>query len=141
MIGILGSGSWATAIAKILLEQPDEKVCWYVREPEIRRSLTNTGRNRRYLGEICFNPERLVLCREPQEVVDQCETIYLVVPTAFLHGVMQSLDVDKLRRCKLISGIKGFVPETDEIVTDYLQHVYQIPVSQLAVISGSTHAE
>ena len=140
MIGVLGSGSWATAVSKILLEQTD-KICWYVREPEIRRSLSNHGRNRRYLGEVSFDPSRLIICREAQDVIEQCDTVYLLVPTAFLHGVMQTLDVDRLRQCNLVSGIKGFIPETDEIVTDYLQHTYQMPASQLAVISGPTHAE
>ena len=141
MIGILGSGSWATAVAKILLEQPDEKVCWYVREPEIRRSLANNGRNYRYLGEVAFNPSRLIICREAQEVIEQCDTVYLLIPTAFLHDVLQSVSVDRLRQCYIVSGIKGFVPETDEIVTDYLQHVYQMPSQHLAIISGPTHAE
>ncbi len=140
MIGVLGSGSWATAVSKLLLEQTD-KICWYVREPEIRRSLSTHGRNHRYLGEVSFDPSRLILCREAQEVVEQCDTVYLIIPTAFLHGVMQTIDVDSMRQCNWVSGIKGFVPETDEIVTDYLQHVYQIPAQHLAVISGPTHAE
>ena len=140
MIGVLGSGSWATAVSKLLLEQTD-KICWYVREPEIRRSLSTHGRNRRYLGEVSFDPWRLILCREAQEVVEQCDTVYLIIPTAFLHGVMQTIDVDSMRQRNWVSGIKGFVPETDEIVTDYLQHVYQIPAQHLAVISGPTHAE
>ena len=140
MIGVLGSGSWATAVSKLLLEQTD-KICWYVREPEIRRSLSTHGRNRRYLGEVSFDPSRLILCREAQEVVEQCDTVYLIIPTAFLHGVMQTIDVDSKRQRNWVSGIKGFVPETDEIVTDYLQHVYQIPAQHLAVISGPTHAE
>ena len=141
MIGVLGSGSWATAVVKILLEQPDVKVCWYVREPEIRRSLSNNGRNHRYLGEVRFNPSRIEVCGEIEEVVEQCDQIYLVIPTAFLHNALQSVDPAKLRRCSFVSGIKGFVPETNEIVTDYLQHVYRIPPSQLAIISGPTHAE
>ena len=140
MIGVLGSGSWATAVSKLLLEQTDT-ICWYVREPEIRRSLSTHGRNRRYLGEVSFDPSRLILCREAQEVVEQCDTVYLISPTAFLHGVMQTIDVDSMRQRNWVSGIKGFVPETDEIVTDYLQHVYQIPAQHLAVISGPTHAE
>lgn len=140
MIGVLGSGSWATAVSKLLLEQTD-KICWYVREPEIRRSLSTHGRNRRYLGEVSFDPSRLILCREAQEVVEQCDTVYLIIPTAFLHGVMQTIYVDSMRQRNWVSGIKGFVPETDEIVTDYLQHVYQIPAQHLAVISGPTHAE
>ena len=141
MIGILGSGSWATAIAKLLLEQPSTRVCWYVREPEIRKSLAQHGHNNRYLGEVAFNPSRIEICSHPQQVVDQCETVYLVIPTAFLHSALQMVDPDSLRQRNLVSAIKGFVPEADMIVTDYLQHFYQIPTKQLAIISGPTHAE
>ncbi|MBQ6070078.1 MAG: NAD(P)-binding domain-containing protein [Bacteroidales bacterium] len=141
MIGILGSGSWATAVAKILLEQPGTQLCWYVREPEIRQSLADHGRNYRYLGEVPFDPSRLIICEEAQEVVEQCDTIYLLVPTAYLHNVMQSVNASMLRERTIVSGVKGFIPETNEIVTDYLQHLYQVPAQQLAVISGPTHAE
>ena len=141
MIGIIGSGSWATAVAKVLLEQPEEQLCWYVREPDIRESLADSGRNYRYLGEVSLDTKRLLICDNPQQVVEQCQVIYLIVPTAFLHGVLQSVDPALLRQRILVSGIKGFVPEADEVVTDYLQHCYQVPERQLAVISGPTHAE
>ena len=141
MIGVLGSGSWATAVIKLLLEQPDAKVCWYVREPEIRKSLAKHGHNKRYLGEVTINPARIEICTTPQEVVSQCEIVYLIIPTAFLHNTLQLVDPDLLRQRQLVSAIKGFVPEADMIVTDYLQHFYQIPEKQLAIISGPTHAE
>ena len=141
MIGVLGSGSWATAVIKLLLEQPDAKVCWYVREPEIRKSLPKHGHNKRYLGEVTINPARIEICTTPQEVVSQCEIVYLIIPTAFLHNTLQLVDPDLLRQRQLVSAIKGFVPEADMIVTDYLQHFYQIPEKQLAIISGPTHAE
>ena len=141
MIGVLGSGSWATAVIKLLLEQPDAKVCWYVREPEIRKSLAKHGHNKRYLGEVTINPARIEICTTPQEVVSQCEIVYLIIPTAFLHNTLQLVDPSLLRQRQLVSAIKGFVPEADMIVTDYLQHFYQIPEKQLAIISGPTHAE
>lgn len=141
MIGVLGSGSWATAIVKVLLEQPDASVCWYVREPEIRESLELYGRNSLYLGEVRFDLARLQICSDPQDVVQRCEMIYLVVPTAFVHGVLQAVDAAMLRSRYVVSAIKGFVPQTDEVVTDYLQSVYQMPERQLAIISGPTHAE
>ena len=141
MIGVLGSGSWATAVIKLLLEQPDAKVCWYVREPEIRKSLAKHGHNKRYLGEVTINPARIEICTTPQEVVSQCEIVYLIIPTAFLHNTLQLVDPNLLRQRQLVSAIKGFVPEADMIVTDYLQHFYQIPEKQLAIISGPTHAE
>lgn len=141
MIGLLGSGSMATAILKILLEQPDAQIVWYVREPEIRESLAASGRNCMYLSEVKFNLSRIQVVDHPQAVIDQCQDVYLVIPTAYLDGAMKMISPDSLRKCNLISAIKGFVPQTNEIVTDYLQHVHQIPIEQLCVISGPTHAE
>ena len=115
MIGVLGSGSWATAIVKLLLEQPSARVCWYVREPEIRKSLAQHGHNNRYLGEVSFDPSRIEICSHPQQVVDLCETVYLVIPTAFLHSALQQVNPDTLRERNLVSAIKGFVPEADMV--------------------------
>lgn len=141
MIGILGSGSMATAVLKLIVEQPDVEVCWYVREPDIRDTLAKFGRNERYLGEVSFDMNRIRVVETPQEVVECCEDIYLVIPTAYLHGALQEVDSALLRKRNLISAIKGFIPQTDEIVTDYLRHTYDVPVEQLCVISGPTHAE
>lgn len=131
----------ATAVLKILMEQPDAKACWYVREPEIRETLASCGRNQRYLGEVRFDMNRIEVVDNPQAVVERCENVYLVIPTAYLHGALQEVNPESLRKCNLISAIKGFIPQTDEIVTDYLEHQYGVPQSQLCVISGPTHAE
>lgn len=141
MIGILGSGSWATAVVQILQEQDDAQLCWWVREPEIRSSLSQYGRNFRYLPEVTLDTARLHICSTAQEVAERCDTIYLVVPTAYLHGALQQIDPDLLRQKHLVSAIKGFVPICGEIVTDYLQHTYGVEADHLAIISGPTHAE
>lgn len=141
MIGVLGSGSWATAVVKLLTEQTDAQVCWYVREADIRESLVQQGRNSRYLGEVRLDPSQLQVCSTPQEVVERCDTIYLVIPTAFLHDMLQQTDAGLLRTRHIVSAIKGFVPQTDEIVSDYLQSIYHIPEQNIAIISGPTHAE
>lgn len=131
----------ATAILKLIMEQPGAEVCWYVREPEIRETLAKQGRNNRYLGEVRFDMSRIKVVDNPQAVFDQCEDVYLVIPTAYLHGALQEVKPESMSHCNLISAIKGFVPQTDEIVTDYLQHMYGVPEMQLCVISGPTHAE
>ncbi len=141
MIGVLGSGSMATAIVKLLMEQPEAHVCWFVREPEIRQTLASRGRNERYLSEVPFDMKRITVVETAQEVVEQCEFVYLVIPTAFLHDALQTVDPALLRKRYLVSAIKGFIAYTDEVVTDYLEHVYQVPNDHLCVVSGPTHAE
>lgn len=141
MIGMMGSGSMATAVLKVIMEHPEAEVCWYVREPEIRETLASCGRNQRYLGEVRFDMSRIEVVDAPQAVFEKCEDIYLVIPTAYLHGALQEIDPALLRKRNLISAIKGFIPQTDEIVTDYLQNTYRIAAEQLCIISGPTHAE
>lgn len=141
MIGVLGSGSWATAVVKMLLDQSEARVAWYVREKEIRASLSRQGRNHRYLPEVYISPDRIQLFDAPQPVVDLCPTVYLIVPSAYLHGVMQQVDASQLRQRKWVSAIKGFVSEDDMIVTEYLKQTYGALDGNLAIISGPTHAE
>lgn len=141
MIGLLGSGSWATAIAKVLTEQPCHRLCWYVREPAIRQSLADSGRNTCFLPEVRFDMSRIVVCDNVQDVVRQCDVLFLAIPTAFIDGALRDVDNSLLDKCKIVSASKGFVPETDELVTEYLHHAKDIPLEQLAIISGPTHAE
>ena len=141
MIGLLGSGSWATAIAKVLLEQEIDRLYWWVREPEIRESLTTEGRNCVYLREAEFDPQQLAVSEDINEVLRQCEYVYLVTPTAYIHKALSEADPALLHKCNIISAAKGFVPESNEIVTDYLQHVHHIDENRLAIVSGPTHAE
>lgn len=131
----------ATAILKIILEQPAAQVCWYVREPEIRESLAQSGRNLRYLGEVRLDMRRIKVVDNPEAVAACCDDIYLVIPTAYLHGALSEINPETLHKCNIISAAKGFVAQSDEIVTDHLEHHFGMRPDQLCVISGPTHAE
>jgi glycerol-3-phosphate dehydrogenase (NAD(P)+) len=85
--------------------------------------------------------EHITVVETAQEVVEKCEYVYLVIPTAYLHDALQSVDPALLRTRYLVSAIKGFISYSDEVVTDYLEHVYQVPNDHVCVISGPTHAE
>ena len=81
MIGIIGSGSWATAIAKILLEEGDQKVAWWVRSEDVCEGLRREGRNVRHLGEVDTDLAK---------VVSMCDTLFLAIPSAYLSGLCRS---------------------------------------------------
>lgn len=141
MIGVLGSGSWATAIVKILTENSKETIHWWVREEQIIHGLTNDGNNPLYLSEIFFDTSRLAVSNDINEVVDSCDDLFLVIPSAFVASALKSVPKEKWANKRIHSAVKGIEPASNLIVTDYLEQMLGIAPEQMSVISGPSHAE
>lgn len=138
-IGIIGGGSWATAIAKILLERVPH-IHWYQRNARRIEEFMQTGHNPAYLSQVRFDMSRITLTDDINQVVDSCQTLILVLPSPFLKSTLEQLHV-KVRSKFLVTAIKGIVPGENLICTDYLALMYGLPQEQLAVIGGPSHAE
>ena len=139
-VAVIGGGSWATAIAKILLNTQEE-LYWWVREPEILEGLQTEGINPLYLSAVEFPVERLHVSSDINQVVKAADTLVMVVPAVYLPGVLQSLDAGMLAGKKVCSAIKGIIPEHDQVVCEYLRDAFGLPEENLAAISGPSHAE
>jgi glycerol-3-phosphate dehydrogenase (NAD(P)+) len=136
---VLGGGSWATAIVKMLCENLEE-VHWYMRSIYALEHLKKTGHNPNYLSSIEFNLKQLKLSNDINETVNAADVLIFVVPSAFLHKELEKLTVsleDKI----VFSAIKGIVPETSLIVGDHFNTHYKVPFNNIGVISGPCHAE
>lgn len=136
---VIGHGSWATAIAKVLSGK-SEIVRWYVRNPEVLESLRNDGHNCRYLSDVEFNKNHIVPSADINEVVGNADIIFLVTPAAYLKSYLFHLDVS-LKDKIVVSAIKGIIPGEYQTVTEYLHDHYDLSYNQLCFISGPTHAE
>lgn len=141
MIGLLGSGSWATAIVKILLEKADREIYWWVRERDIIEGLLSEQHNPRYLSEAHIDTTRIHLTSDIGDVVSHSNIIFLVVPSAFITGAMSAFTPDMLEDKYFVSAVKGMIPEHDCIVTDFLRDQLHVPPERTAIISGPSHAE
>ncbi len=141
MIGLLGSGSWATAIVKILLEDKNRKIAWWVREEEAITTLREEKHNPLYLSEAYIDTDRTDISSDILHVIEQCDDIYLVVPSAFVDKALKDIPSDLLRKKRIISAVKGIVPESNEIITEYLHRQHNIDYNNLCIISGPSHAE
>ena len=139
MIGVIGGGSWATAIVKILLENV-QCVGWYVRNPQTRESLLCEGINPNYLSDVHFDPSSLCLYEDVNELVEACETIFMVVPSAFLASWLAPLTAD-LTKAFVVTSIKGIVPEHYVTPSEFLKEKYGVRYSRMGVVSGPCHAE
>lgn len=139
-IGVLGSGSWATAIVKILTANT-HPIYWWIREEDIAESITQTGYNTRYLSSTQIDPKKVKVYTDVKKVVSKCDYLILVVPAAFLDKSLAGISKEMLGNKKIVSAIKGIVPEKMEIVADYLCNNYGIDLQNIAIISGPSHAE
>ena len=141
MIGVLGSGTWATAIVSILLENKSLNLNWWVREPEIIEGLQNEQCNPVYLSETQLDTSQLHISSDIKQVIHQSDEIYLVIPSVFVHSALSQFSEDELRDTCFYTAVKGIIPETNQIVSEYLHNSYHIPYSNIAVVSGPSHAE
>ncbi len=141
MIGVIGSGDWATAIVKILQEDTTREVAWWVRRDEVREAILRTGYNPNHLPDTKLDTGRLNVSGNLAEVVDRCSHLVLAIPSAFIASVLNTLPPSAYAGRKLVSAIKGAVPEVANSVSYYLEHCLGVPQDSICVISGPTHAE
>ena len=139
-IAVLGSGSWATAIVKIAT-QTHTKVYWWVREQEIVQAVENFGHNPLYLRSCELDRERIIVSSDLKMIVSKATDIILVIPAAFVAGSLQSLCPKDFEGKRIICATKGIIPQTNQIVADYIRDYFNVRDENQAVISGPSHAE
>lgn len=139
-IAVIGGGSWATAIVKMLCDAKHE-VRWWMRDERAIENIVKYGHNLNYLrsAEVNLKPENI--SSDLADIIENAECLIFAVPAAFLHHTLQSIDPSVFKYKYIVSAIKGIVPEYNYIIGDYFREVYQVPVEQILVISGPCHAE
>lgn len=141
-IAMIGGGSWATAIIKMLSDNESEKeIFWWMRNEEAISHIRNYKHNPSYLSavEIKLKPENV--SSDIEYIISQADYVVLNVPAAFLSDTLKNISPAQLKGKKLISAIKGIVPEENLIIGDYLHQKFELPYQDILVISGPCHAE
>lgn len=141
-IAMIGGGSWATAIIKMLSDNESEKeIFWWMRNEEAISHIRDYKHNPSYLSavEIRVKPENV--SSDIEYVIAQADYVVLNVPAAFLTDTLKNISPAQLKGKKLISAIKGIVPEENLIIGDFLHQKYELPYEDIVVISGPCHAE
>lgn len=136
---VLGGGSWATAIVKMLTENVDS-VQWFMRNTDAIEHIRTQGHNPNYLSSVEFDTNQLVLTNDINEAIENSDIIIFVIPSAFLEHELGNLKVS-IKGKTVFSAIKGIVPETGLIVGEHLHDKYDIPYKNIGVITGPCHAE
>ena len=136
---VIGGGSWATAITKMLCVNLSE-VAWYMRNTDAVEYLKKYHHNPNYLSSVAFDTKKLRLTSDINEAVAYADYIIFAIPSAFLSGELEKM-TESLNGKVIFSAIKGIVPETSLIVGEHFNKTYGIPLENIGVITGPCHAE
>lgn len=141
-IAVVGGGSWATAIVKMLNDNDREKkIYWWMRNEETVEYIRKYHHNPNYLSAVEIKLPAEQITNNLLQVIQESELIVLSVPAAFLKDALREVKPEDLEGKYIISAIKGIVPDENQLVGDYLQSAFGVPIKQIAVISGPCHAE
>ncbi len=136
---VIGGGSWATAIVKMLKANLPE-VIWYMRSQEAINHIKIHGHNPNYLTSVEFNPSKLILTNDINAAIADADYVVLAIPSAFVGKELEKLTTS-LEGKVIVSAIKGIVPESSLIIGEHFHQKYGISYDKIAVISGPCHAE
>ena len=136
---VFGSGSWATAIIKMLCENSDP-VGWYVRKQQTIDHILSEQHNPTYLSSVELNIDQLNLNNDINKVAENADVLIFAIPSAFIESELQKLTVD-ISSKTVISAVKGIIPESGLLVGEHIHQKFRVDLNNIVVLSGPCHAE
>lgn len=138
-VAVIGSGSWATAVSKMLLENV-KHINWFFRKPETVELFEKFKNNPRYLHSVEFDTDRISFYNDINKITEESDILVLAIPSAFLPVILKGLKTD-ISKKYILSGIKGIVSDENLLVVEYLNKFFNVPYDMMGVIAGPCHAE
>lgn len=138
--GIIGSGSWATALAKIVTDN-GHHINWWVRNDDIVRHMMQRHHNPHYLSSVYFNTSNIALSTDVAKVVSESDCVIIAVPSAYVVNTLEPLPKNCFEGKKVVSAVKGILPESNQLLNDYLKQEYGVQLNDYFTVMGPCHAE
>lgn len=138
--GIIGNGSWATALAKILTDN-SFPVNWWMRKKLVASHIATKLHNPDYLSSVIFSPDSIFPSTDLQQVIADSDILLLVTPSAFMGPLLEQLPKTIFKNKTVISAVKGILPERNDLINDYLTENFQFNLENYFAITGPCHAE
>ncbi|MGV3527622.1 MAG: NAD(P)H-dependent glycerol-3-phosphate dehydrogenase [Flavisolibacter sp.] len=139
-IGVIGNGSWATALVKMITDN-EHSVNWWVRNEASIEYIKRRRHNPNYLSSAYFDVNLLNISSDVSEVVNSSDLLVIAVPSAYVESVLAQVDPNAFKGKKILSAVKGLIPGPDVLLNDFLQQHFGIPLSDYYAVLGPCHAE
>lgn len=138
-LAILGGGSWATALMKLLLCNMPE-VGWYIRNPQSIQHIRQHKHNPHYLSDVLLKTSKINFFSSIKETIEAHDVIIIAIPSAFVEEELRKENCN-LQGKLIISAVKGMIPSQDKILANFLIDNFQVNPQSIAVLAGPCHAE
>ncbi len=135
----MGGGSWATALAKLLLRNCPG-IIWYMRRQDRIEEFLRLRHNPAYLTDVEFDTDRIYFTSNINEAAEMADTLLLVMPSPYIKSHLDKLTAD-ISGKDIVSAVKGIVPDDNELVTTYMEKRYGVAQDHITVVGGPCHAE
>lgn len=139
-IAVIGGGSWATAIIKILSEN-NVSIRWWLRDRAAVDHIRKHHYNPDYLRDVRLSPRKVKTFTKITDALNGAEYVILAIPAAFVQEPLSGLTPRHFAGKRVVSAIKGMIPTNNCLVTDWVEDHFEVPLSQISVIAGPCHAE
>lgn len=139
-IAVIGNGSFATALVKVLSHNK-HTINWWMRNTDAIQHIKKHGHNPHYLSQVSFNNKNLNLTNNLLEAVAKSDIILIAVPSAFIKEVLKPLNKTLVKGKIFLSAIKGIVPVHNILLNEYLNIEFGVPQKNYVCITGPCHAE
>lgn len=140
IVAVIGGGSWATALVKILSNNVG-KINWWVRSADTADFISKYKHNPNYLSDVEINLAKVTVSNDLTNVISTSDIIILAVPSAFLKPALEKISAEDFKNKNVFSAIKGIIPDDLLIIGDFLREKYNVPLDNIGVITGPCHAE
>ena len=138
-IAVMGGGSWATALAKLLLNNCD-RIHWYMRRDDRIEDFKRLGHNPAYLTDVEFDVSRIDFSSDINKVCAESDVLLLVMPSPYFKSHIEKITTD-ISGKTIVSAVKGIVPDENQIVSDFMTDHFGVDPERVLVVSGPCHAE
>lgn len=140
-VAVLGGGSWATALVKILTEKENVRINWWMRNSRTAAFVRRFHINPNYLSDVRIDAQKVKVWLNIKQAIANANYVLVAIPAAFVAEALCKVAPEELQGKKIISAVKGMIPEKNYLVTDFFNEEKQIKFKQMAVIAGPCHAE
>jgi glycerol-3-phosphate dehydrogenase (NAD(P)+) len=139
-IGVIGSGSWGTALVKVLNDNGC-RVTWCVRSERMAQHIRTRHHNPKYLSSVYFSDSLLDVVSNPAEVFEQTDAVLIAVPSAFVDDYISPYLATIAQGKIIISATKGILPQHNLLLNHHLKEKIDFDSSNYITIMGPCHAE
>lgn len=139
-LAVIGNGSWATAICKILQHNVDN-LHWYLRKEEDVKFIKKHHHNPRYLSSVEFDTKRITFFTDLKKTIVKSDVLVFAIPATFLQSTLEGITANDFKGKFVVSAIKGIIPGENLTIAEFFNKNYDLPFSSIGVISGPCHAE